>query len=65
MASTGAGGAGFCDACFTGDYPVEVPVGLRKAVLEEPTDGPPASSNASSPASLSGAGVLGVGGTGG
>jgi amidophosphoribosyltransferase len=32
--STGAVGAGFCDACFTGDYPVEVPVNLRKEVLE-------------------------------
>ncbi len=34
--STGAPGAGFCDACFTGDYPVAVPVTLRKHVLEEP-----------------------------
>jgi amidophosphoribosyltransferase len=32
--ATGAGGAGFCDACFTGAYPVEVPVTLRKHVLE-------------------------------
>jgi amidophosphoribosyltransferase len=32
--STGAVGAGFCDACFTGDYRVEVPVTLRKEVLE-------------------------------
>ena len=32
--STGATGAGFCDACFTGRYPVEVPVDLRKDVLE-------------------------------
>ena len=35
-AATGAVGAGFCDACFTGTYPVEVPVELSKAVLEEP-----------------------------
>lgn len=34
--ATGAGGEGFCDACFTGHYPVEVPVTLRKHVLEEP-----------------------------
>ncbi len=34
LASTGAVGAGFCDACFTGEYPVEVPVDLRKDVLE-------------------------------
>lgn len=32
--ATGAVGAGFCDACFTGRYPVEVPVTLRKHVLE-------------------------------
>jgi amidophosphoribosyltransferase len=32
--STGAVGAGFCDACFTGHYAVEVPVNLRKEVLE-------------------------------
>ncbi len=34
--ATGAPGAGFCDACFSGDYPVAVPVTLRKHVLEEP-----------------------------
>ena len=34
ISSTGAPGAGFCDACFTGEYPVEVPVDLRKGVLE-------------------------------
>jgi len=34
VSSTGAPGAGFCDACFTGEYPVEVPVDLRKGVLE-------------------------------
>ena len=32
--ATGAIGAGFCDACFTGHYPVEVPLTLRKHVLE-------------------------------
>ena len=25
VAATGAPGAGFCDACFTGEYPVECP----------------------------------------
>jgi amidophosphoribosyltransferase len=35
VTATGAGGAGFCDACFTGDYPVPVPVTLRKTVLED------------------------------
>jgi amidophosphoribosyltransferase len=39
--ATGAAGAGFCDACFTGHYPVPVPVTLRKHVLErhEPSNG--------------------------
>jgi amidophosphoribosyltransferase len=27
-------GGGFCDACFTGDYPVDVPVEVGKHVLE-------------------------------
>ncbi len=40
--ATGAVGAGFCDACLSGNYPVEVPVSLRKDVLEvEPTDETP------------------------
>jgi amidophosphoribosyltransferase len=34
VAATGAAGAGFCDACFTGSYPVEVPVTLHKHALE-------------------------------
>jgi amidophosphoribosyltransferase len=32
--ATGAVGAGFCTACLTDDYPVPVPVSLRKSVLE-------------------------------
>ena len=32
--ATGTPGAGFCDACFTGEYPVEIPVELGKHVLE-------------------------------
>lgn len=35
--ATGANNAGFCDACLTGNYPIEIPVDLTKAVLE--TDG--------------------------
>ena len=35
--STGTTGAGFCDACFTGAYPVDVPVALRKDILEQET----------------------------
>jgi amidophosphoribosyltransferase len=35
--ATGAPGAGFCDACLTGDYPDEVPVTLgRKAAVGTP-----------------------------
>ncbi|MCD9624567.1 amidophosphoribosyltransferase [Rhabdothermincola sp. EGI L10124] len=34
ITATGAVGAGFCDACLTGEYPVEVPVSLTKGVLE-------------------------------
>ena len=41
VAATGAPGAGFCDACFTGEYPVAVPVTLRKHVLEHPTQPSP------------------------
>jgi len=32
--------AGFCDACFTGNYPVAIPVELRKNVLEKDTSDP-------------------------
>lgn len=32
--ATGAVNAGFCTACLTGEYPVEVPVQLSKGVLE-------------------------------
>ncbi len=34
ISSTGTSGAGFCDACFTGHYPVAVPVSLHKGVLD-------------------------------
>jgi amidophosphoribosyltransferase len=37
--ATDAPGAGFCNACFTGTYPVEVPVELAKGVLEGDDDG--------------------------
>ena len=32
--SIGAVNAGFCDACLTGNYPIEIPVNLSKNVLE-------------------------------
>jgi amidophosphoribosyltransferase len=32
--ATGATGAGFCDACLTGRYPVDIPDNLTKGVLE-------------------------------
>jgi amidophosphoribosyltransferase len=35
LVATGAPRSGFCDACFTGHYPVEVPLTLRKHVLED------------------------------
>jgi amidophosphoribosyltransferase len=34
FAAIDAPGAGFCTACLTGEYPVEVPVTLHKGVLE-------------------------------
>ncbi|WP_419146341.1 amidophosphoribosyltransferase [Iamia majanohamensis] len=37
--STGAREAGFCDACFTGHYPIEVPVTVGKDILEEGASG--------------------------
>jgi amidophosphoribosyltransferase len=40
VTATGAVGAGFCDACLTGEYPVSVPVSLTKDVLEAPTPAP-------------------------
>ena len=40
LEATGAVKAGFCTACLTGDYPVEVPVTLHKGVLEQ-NDVPP------------------------
>ena len=35
ISSTETAGTGFCDACFTGNYPVAVPVTLSKGVLEQ------------------------------
>ena len=37
--ATGAVGAGFCDACLTGTYPIDIPVNLSKGMLEV-GDGP-------------------------
>jgi amidophosphoribosyltransferase len=36
-AAIAAPGAGFCAACLTGEYPVDVPVTLSKSVLESPS----------------------------
>ena len=36
IAATGTPQSGFCTACFTGEYPVEIPSTLSKAVLEAP-----------------------------
>ena len=37
LSATGAVGAGFCDACLTGNYPVEIPEQLGKHILELPS----------------------------
>ena len=34
--ATGAVGAGFCDACLTGHYPVDIPVALTERVVDLP-----------------------------
>jgi amidophosphoribosyltransferase len=36
VTATGTPTSGFCTACFTGEYPVDIPVSLSKAVLETP-----------------------------
>lgn len=41
VAATGTPTSGFCAACFTGDYPVEIPVSLSKGVLESAADAEP------------------------
>ena len=38
LEATGAVGAGFCSACLTGEYPIEIPVNLSKQLLEHPDD---------------------------
>ena len=35
LVATGTPGAGFCTACLTGEYPVPVPMGPTKSVLED------------------------------
>ena len=45
LEATGAVNAGFCDACLTGDYPVEIPVNLAKHVLEDGVDRGPTGSD--------------------
>jgi amidophosphoribosyltransferase len=37
LSATGAVGAGFCDACLTGNYPVAIPDELGKHILELPS----------------------------
>ena len=39
MKVVGGEGGGFCDACFTGNYPVPVQLELDKLVLETPRPG--------------------------
>jgi amidophosphoribosyltransferase len=35
LEATGTNNAGFCSACLTGDYPVDIPVNLSKKILEK------------------------------
>ncbi|MDZ7674631.1 MAG: amidophosphoribosyltransferase [Acidimicrobiales bacterium] len=35
ITATGTPNSGFCDACFTGDYPVDIPVSIGKGMLED------------------------------
>ena len=35
--ATGAVGAGFCDACLTGEYPVAIPAELTERMVDLPT----------------------------
>ncbi len=57
--ATGVPGAGFCDACLTGDYPVAVPVRFSKDMLEarrNQAGGPSSAGHAQHPAGGGGAG---------
>ncbi|MHB8465447.1 MAG: amidophosphoribosyltransferase, partial [Acidimicrobiales bacterium] len=36
LRAIGAPGAGFCTACLTGEYPVDVPASLHKGILDAP-----------------------------
>ena len=44
LEATGTNNAGFCSACLTGDYPVDIPVNLSKKILEESIHKPEKSS---------------------
>ncbi len=46
--ATGATGAGFCTACLTGDYPIDIPESMSKHVLELDGHETPVSNPASS-----------------
>jgi len=48
LTATGAVGAGFCDACLTGNYPVAIPEELGKHILEMPSASTPETSEAGS-----------------
>ena len=46
VAATGARGAGYCDACLTGEYPVAIPVALRTSADVPSASSAPASAAA-------------------
>jgi amidophosphoribosyltransferase len=52
VAATGTPQSGFCDACFTGDYPVEIPVSLGKGVLEIGATGEAPATRAPAPSGI-------------
>lgn len=39
LAATATAGAGFCSACLTGEYPVEIPIELATDVVADSGDG--------------------------
>jgi amidophosphoribosyltransferase len=40
LKSVGGSSGGFCDACFTGNYPIPVQLEMDKLVLEHPPENP-------------------------
>ncbi len=58
ISSTGTSGAGFCHACFTGEYPVPVPVSLSKGVLDGSEQAAHATAPVATPGMLANTGLF-------